>query len=232
MQIEIYSDVVCPWCYIGERRLSRALASLPADEPVDIVFRPYQLDPGAPMTAVPFKEYMARRFGFGVENMLDAVNSAGRSEGITFAWDTALSANTRLAHRLLRWTEQVHGAKVQRALAERLFALHFTQGGDVASLDALVTAASSVGVDAGAARAHLESDEGVAELDAAFDEARRMGLQGVPAFVIDGRHVIQGAQPVSTFVQALEQARQERAPVEASGSAGSCADGACAVPVS
>ncbi len=230
MNIEIYSDIVCPWCYIGERRLSRALATLPAGEPVSVVFRPYQLDPGAPHTALPFREHMARRFGPRVESMLEAVSAAGASEGIAFAWDKALSANTHTAHRLLRWAEREHGADVQRGLAERLFALHFTEGGNVASIDDLVRAASSIGFDAASARAHLESRDGVQELDAAFDHARRLGIEGVPAFVIDGRYAVHGAQPVSTFVQAFERAMQARRPAEGSDGDG-CADGTCAVPV-
>ncbi len=230
MQIDIYSDVACPWCYIGDRRLARALATLPSSQPVRVVFRPYQLDPGAPAPGVPLREHMARRYGSGVDRMLDSVTAAGRSEGITFAWDQALSANTHTAHRLLQWTAREHGADAQRALADRLFALHFTEGGDVSSIDALVASAAAVGIDAASARAHLESGDGVPELDAAFDHARRLGIQGVPAFIIDGRFVVQGAQPVSAFVQALEQAMQERTPDPSATGGEGCADGACAVP--
>lgn len=206
MKIEIYSDVVCPWCYIGERRLTRALAALPNGDEVEIAFRPYQLDPSAPDEAVPLAQYLQQRFGRRVGGMLEPVSAAARGEGIAIAWDTALSANTRLAHRLLAWTEQAYGVRIQRAVAERLFALHFTQSGNIADVEHLVAAAAAVGVDAGRARAYLQSDQGVTELEAALGAARQLGIHAVPTFVIDGRYVVRGAQPVATFVDALEQA--------------------------
>lgn len=228
MTIEIYSDIVCPWCYIGERRLERALAALPPGERIDVVFRPYQLDPDAPQTAVPLGEYLERRFGRRTEGMLGAVTQAAESEGITLAWDRALSANTRNAHRLLQWSVGEGGLDIQRKLAARLFALHFTDGGNVGDIDALAAAAASVGLDHDRARAYLSSDEGVRKLEAELDKARELGIASVPTFVIDGRLAVQGAQPASTLVRILEDVLATH-PSPEDASADSCADGVCVV---
>ena len=226
MKIDIYSDIVCPWCYIGERRLERALAALAPHERVDVVFRPYQLDPNAPGTPVPLTQYLERRFGGRKEGMLDAVNRAAAGEGLTTAWDRALSANTRTAHRLLQWALSEGGAGVQRRLAAELFALHFTRGGNVADVEQLAAAAASVGLDAARARAYLASDQGVRELESECDKARELGIASVPTFVVDGRYAIQGAQPASALVRILEQVLSTHtSSVDTRGD--SCADGAC-----
>jgi predicted DsbA family dithiol-disulfide isomerase len=226
VKVEIYSDVVCPWCYIGERRLARAIAALPAAAQVEVVFRPYQLDPQAPEEAVPLPEHLARRFGSRVGGMLERVSAAGRGEGLSFAWDKALSVNTRTAHRLLLWAEQTYGPGPQRALAERLFALYFTQGGNIADVDQLAGAAAEAGMDGDRARAHLRSDEGVQALEGELAKARDLGISAVPTFVIDGEHVVEGAQPVATFVDILEHAARTAAAATADGE--SCADDTCA----
>ena len=215
MQIDIYSDVVCPWCYIGERRFVRAVeaADLTIDADVRVTFRPYQLDPGAPATAEPLSQYLARRFGRPVGGMLDAVTQAGASEGLAFAWDRALAGNTRTARRLLAFAQREGGPAVQRALLERLFALHFSEGGDITGVDPLTDAAAAVGLDGDRVRAFLASSDGLADLDAAFEQARQIGIRAVPTFVFDGRHALQGAQPLDVFVQTLrESAETDRTP--------------------
>lgn len=212
MKVEVYSDVVCPWCYIGEHRLARALAAFPQRDQVEVVFRPYQLDPDAPQAAVPLTQYLERRFGKRAGAMLDPVDAAAAGEGISIAWGKALSANTRTAHRLLMLAEQEHGPAVQRALAERLFALHFSEGGNIADVDQLAAAAAEVGMDARRVREHLQSDAGVQELETALRKARYLGIHAVPTFVIDGRYALQGAQPVATFLEALDAARNAAAP--------------------
>src|SRR5215218_5795732 len=109
MKVEIYSDVVCPWCYIGERRFERALAAYPASEPVEVVFRPYQLDPGAPAEARPLRRYLEARFGGSADGMTRQVGAAAAGEGITIDWDRALAVNTLQANRLLRLAEREYG---------------------------------------------------------------------------------------------------------------------------
>lgn len=252
MKVEIYSDVACPWCYIGERRFMRALAAYPGADRVEVVFRSYQLDPSAPEEAVPLKEYLRRRFGARVEEMLDRVTENARGEGIVMDWDRALSVNTFTAHRLLRLAEREYGAEVQRALADKLFAAHFSEGGDVSDHELLTSLAESVGMDPERVRTYLATGEGEAETKAEIEEARRLGITAVPTFVFEGKWAVQGAQPASTFLRALEEIAAEIAKDRAAtgeagatggdgaangdgtgaargGGPGACADGICEV---
>lgn len=228
MKVEIYSDIVCPWCYIGERRFARALSGFPHADDVEIVFRPFQLDPGAPTAAVPTAQHLAARYGARAEAMMQNVTQVGASEGITFRFDRALAVNTRTAHRLLRLAEREHGPAVQRALAERLFDAYFTQGADIGDQAQLVALAASAGMDAERARAYLASGEGDAELGAELEEARALGVQAVPTFVFDGQYVVEGGQPASVFLQVLEEVeRLGKAAAVATPGGETCSDGAC-----
>ena len=228
MKVEIYSDVVCPWCYIGERRFARALAAYPGAAGVEVVFRPYQLDPGAPAGAIPLRRYLERRFGGPSERMTEQVGAAAAGEGIAIDWDRALAVNTLAAHRLMRLAEREYGAPVQRALAEKLFAAHFTEGGDVSDPALLTGLAMAAGMDEDRVRGYLASEEGAAELQAELEQARRLGIRAVPTFVFEGRFMVQGAQSASVFLQALEEV--EKQPVATVPSdAAACDDGSCAV---
>jgi len=237
MKVEIYSDVVCPWCYIGERRFERALAAFPGGADVEVVFRPFQLDPGTPDTPAPIAQYLTRRFGGrSIAPMLARVSEAAAGEGIAVDWDRAIAVNTRTAHRLLRLAEREYGAAVQRALAERLFEAHFTRGGNVADHALLAELAASVGMDAERVRGYLASNEGAEELEREFDDARRLGVQAVPTFVFEGQYVVEGGQPASTFLQVLEEVQRraaadapEGAPAGADAAGDACADGSCAI---
>jgi predicted DsbA family dithiol-disulfide isomerase len=231
MKVEIYSDLVCPWCYVGERRFGRALAEFAGGEEVDVVFRPFQLDPDAPASAVPLTGYLEKRFGKRAEGLHGPVDAAAAGEGIQMEWDRALMANTRTAHRLLQLAEAEKGAVVQRALVERLFALHFTRGGDISSPSELAAEAGAVGMDAEAVRAYLESDEGMEELEARFLEARQMGVRAVPTFVFEGKWAVEGAQAKERFSEVLEQVARAVPTRETDGgeSSGGCADGACEI---
>jgi predicted DsbA family dithiol-disulfide isomerase len=227
MKVEIYSDVVCPWCYVGEKRFERALAAYPGAADVEVVFRPYQLDPAAPAEAYPLRRYLERRFGGPSEGMTKQVSAAATGEGITFDWDRALAANTFTAHRLARLAEREYGPGVQRALVDRLFAAHFTDGQDVGDLAVLTRLAVEAGMDEERVRSYLTSDEGAEELASELDQARRLGIRAVPSFVFEGKFMVQGAQSASVFLQALEEVEKQAATVP-EGSAG-CDDGACAV---
>ncbi len=211
MKVEIYSDVVCPWCYIGLRRFERALAGFSGASDVVVVFRPYQLDPAAPAEPFPLRDRLARKFGARADDMVENVTRTAGAEGIEIDFDIGVAANTLAAHRLLWLVERDHGPAVQRDLATRLFAAHFTEGIDVGDRDRLVEIASIAGLDHDRVRALLDSDEGGPEVSAAIRAAQRMGISAVPTFIIDDRYVIQGGQPAPVFLQALETAARDAA---------------------
>lgn len=231
MKVEIYSDIACPWCYIGERRFMRALAAYPKADEVEVVFRSYQLDPSTPEEPMPMKEYLERRFGRPVEGMLSQVSENARGEGIEMVWDRAVAVNTLTAHRLLRLAEVEYGATLQRALAEKLFEAYFTRGGNIADHGLLTELAVSAGMDEARVRDYLASGEGLEETKAALDAAQQLGIRAVPTFVFEGKFAVQGAQSASTFLQALEEVARQTAQVGGDDGAddGSCADGSCTV---
>jgi len=231
MKVEIYSDVACPWCYIGKRRFERALAAFPGAEGVEVVYRPYQLDPDAPAPAVPLLEHLARRFGPQAGGMAGRVVETARGEGIVMDFDRALAANTLDAHRLMWHAEREHGPAVQRAVAEGLFRAHFAEGADVGDPGVLAEVAARAGMDPARVRDFLASGEGTREVREEIGHARRLGVSAVPTFVIDGRYAVQGAQPASAFLQALETVARESGEALGDGDPGdeACADGSCAV---
>ena len=203
VKIEVYSDVACPWCYLGERRLARALKKFPGRDDVDVVFRPFQLDPTTPERAAPLLDDLERKFGAHAREMTAQITETGSKEGIDFDFDHALAVNTFTAHRLLRLAEREYGADVQRDLACKLFEAHFEEGADVGDPGELTALAVEVGLDARRVAAYLASDEGVAETRAEIAAARELGITAVPTFVIDGQYAVQGAQPPEIFLQVL-----------------------------
>ena len=211
MKVEIYSDVACPWCYIGKRRFERALAAYPGAGEVEVVYRPYQLNPDAPAAAVPLQRYLAQRFGPQAAQMARHVTETARGEGIVMDFDAALSANTLDAHRLLRLAELEYGTAVQQALKEKLLQAHFGLGADVGDPGVLAGLGAAVGMDEQRVRTYLASGEGRAEVKEEIAQAQRLGVTAVPTFVIDGRYAVQGAQPASAFLQVLEQVAAEAA---------------------
>jgi predicted DsbA family dithiol-disulfide isomerase len=232
MKVEIYSDVACPWCYIGERRFERALAAFACAGDVEVVFRPYQLDPSAPAVAQPMSDYLTKRFGRPVDAMLAQVSGVARGEGITMDWKRALAVNTRTAHRLSQLALLEFGAETQRKLMGLLFEAHFTRGMDVSDHAVLAALAVAAGMDEARVKEYLSSGEGADELQADFDRARAMGITAVPTFVFNGETAVQGGQPASTFLQVLEEVqRRSVASQELAGGvdADACANGSCVV---
>jgi predicted DsbA family dithiol-disulfide isomerase len=231
MKVEIYSDVACPWCYVGKTRFERALAAFPGARDVDVSYRPYQLNPSTPTTAQPLYDYYDQLFGPEFRTKHSQVTDIAKAEGLDFRFDHALAVNTFTAHRLLWLTERDYGAPVQRELKAALLRAYFTDGQDVGDTDTLVALAAGAGVDDDRARTWLTSDEGVRETQQAIDQARRLGIQAVPTFVFDGKYAVQGAQEASTFLRVLEQVAAESVgpPVPAGGADDACADGSCAV---
>lgn len=213
MKVDIYSDVACPWCYVGKARFERALAAF-VGAPVEIRYRPFQLDPSAPKAAVPMLEYLHRRFGPRARAMADNMIATARAEGLVMDYERGLSVNTLDAHRLLRLAEHEYGADVQQALAARLFEAHFSEGRNVGDIDVLSTLAADAGMDEGRARAYLSSSEGMSEVVREISEAREFGITAVPTFVFDQKYAISGAQPTPVFQQALEEIARETASAE------------------
>lgn len=231
MKVEIYSDVACPWCYIGKERFERALAAFPGREEVEVVFRSYQLDPRTPAAARPMQEYLTERFGERGSGMTAQVEAAARGEGIRMDFDSALAANTFSAHRLLNLAAREYGNEVQRALTQRLFEAYFSEGKDVSDPEVLAGLAEDAGMDADRARDYLAGTEGAEEVRAEIAGAQRLGISAVPTFIFEGRYAVQGAQPASAFLQALETVARETAAAAPQGAAtgDACDDGSCAV---
>jgi predicted DsbA family dithiol-disulfide isomerase len=206
MKVEIYSDVACPWCYIGKRRFEKALAAFPQRSDVEVIYKPYQLDPAAPAKSAPVLERLQRKFGALAGSMMQRVTDTARDEGIEMNFDRALAANTLTAHRLLWLAEREYGSSVQQDLAEALFDAHFSQGGDIADHDPLTELAVSAGMDRARVADFLRSSEGTDEVKAEIRGAQEMGITAVPTFIFDDRYAVQGGQPSPIFLQALERA--------------------------
>ena len=230
MKVEIYSDIACPWCYIGERRFFRALAAFPQADEVEVVFRPYQLDPTLSETPQPLTDQLREKFGPRLDATLRHTAATAKQEGLDFRFEDAQAVNTLTAHRLLRFALEQGGPDVQRALAEKLFEAYFTKGQNVADHALLADLAEAAGLDRDDVLVYLSVGDGEREVEAEIAGAQRLGIRAVPTFVFDGRTAVQGAQPTSAFLQALEELRQEAA-AEASADASeeACADGSCAV---
>ena len=202
MDIQAWSDIICPWCYIGKRRLETALAAYGGD--ATVTYRAYQLDPSPVPHPIPIKQALAAKFGGRerAEQMFDQVTAIAGSDGLTLNFDRAIAANTFTAHRLIAW------AATQERQADMLEALqraHFTGGVDIGSVPALAAVAGSTGLDGTAALTYLESDAGTAAVHADLREARELGIQSVPTFVIDGKYAIQGSQEHATLLAAFEE---------------------------
>jgi len=242
VKVEIYSDIACPWCYVGKARFERALSAFPQADSVEVVYRPFQLDPAAPPQPRGHREVLAQKYGPQAAAMDDRITKLGTAEGITFDFDTVLENNSLLAHRLLRYTLDTHGAEAQSRLKGRLMAAHFGEGMDIGDREQLADAAAAVGLDRDAVAAFLRTDDLRAEVQADIDEAHQLGISAVPTFVFEGQWAVQGGQETSTFLRVLEQVAKETAAADASAddlkaataSTGAddaaCADGVCEVP--
>ena len=207
LTIEIYSDVVCPWCYVGKRRLERALNQLNDRVKAQITWRPFQLNPTMPKEGMDRTTYLTAKFGsldaFG--QMKEHLIVAGVEEHIPFAFEKVLrTPNTFMAHRLIWYAEQ---QGCQDAAVESLFQGYFTEGADIGSLIVLGQLADRAGLDAAAVESILHSEEGTTEVKAEEAAGRQLGIRGVPYFVLNGSISISGAQPPDIFLSALQQAK-------------------------
>ena len=209
MKIEVWADVVCPWCYIGKRRLQSALAERGIADEVEIVHRAFQLDPTASTTTAPTIDHLAAKYGVSRDEalaMMSNVTEVAAGEGLEYHLDRTMTGNTRNAHRLVLWAQEQDPVAAQRLL-EAMYSAYFEQGRGVFSIDDLVALAAESGLEADAAREMLA---GSAYLDQVVEDqvlARTFGANGVPFFVIDRAYGVSGAQPVEVFLQAIDQAR-------------------------
>lgn len=210
MRIEIWSDIACPWCYIGKRRFETALGDFAHKDEVEVAWRSYQLDPGLPDHYEGSEtDYLGQTKGMPVEQvrqMFEHVTQQAAGEGLAYDFESIVVANSFTAHRLLHLAKS-HG--VMSRAEEELMSGHFEKGRDIGDLDYLAEVAQSVGIDAAETRRILSTDEYTAEVKADIAEAQALGANGVPLFVIDRKYAISGAQPPEAFARALETAWDE-----------------------
>lgn len=206
VEIEVWSDVVCPWCYIGRRRLQQALAERP-DLDVTIRHRAFQLQPDAPHDhTVPTGAYLAEKYGISeerVREMQDTVIDVARSVGLTYNLEHTLTGNTRDAHRLLLWAAEFDR---QDELLEQMYAAYFTKGASLFDERSLLDLVDSAGLDPAEASRMLASDRYMDDIRNDVSTAQQLGATGVPFFVFDRAFGIAGAQPLEVFRQTLEAA--------------------------
>jgi len=210
-RIDIYSDVVCPWCYIGKRRLERALGQMKGVVQVQVHWRPFQLNPTMPTEGIDRTTYLEAKFGGreAFRQLEEQVLAVGASERIHFAFDKMRrTPNTFAAHRLIWYAQREQG---QGAIVESLFRGYFEEGADIGSLPVLVDLAARSGLTAEAVERLLRGDEGTEEVKAEEAAGRRLGIRGVPYFVLDETYGISGAQPADTLMSVIETVRSGKA---------------------
>jgi len=209
MHIDIVSDVMCPWCYIGKRRLEKALASVP-EIPVTLRWLPFQLDPTLPREGKDRQTYLSEKFGGAeqAEAVYEPVREAGRQEGIPFAFDKIQkSPNTLDCHRLILWSR---AEDAQTEMAERLFRLYFVEGADLTDRNVLVQAAEDVGMMSDLVAELLPTDSDMEKIQKDLDRAQAIGVTGVPCFIIDERFMVMGAEKPETLAAAIKHAHDTR----------------------
>jgi predicted DsbA family dithiol-disulfide isomerase len=232
VKVEIWSDVVCPWCYVGKRRFEKALAAFPHRDQVELIWRSFELDsatPPSPAEGGVYAQRLARKYGRTLEQaqeMLDSMTATAATEGLDFRFDLARPGNTFDAHRLLHLA-LAHG--VQDELKERLDRGTFTEGLAVSDHAALTALAVEVGLPAREVEDVLASNRFADDVRRDQAQARAYGITGVPFFVLDGAVGVSGAQPAELLGQALQQAWGQRSPLTVLSGGEVCDDDACAV---
>lgn len=214
MRIDIVSDAVCPWCFIGKRRLERALAQSPQSD-LEIGWRPFQLNPDMPAEGMERQAYLRAKFGDRAGgNMYANVRAASEEEGIPFAFERIKrTPNTLLAHRFI-----LHAATKgrQNDIVEALFRAYFLEGQDIGAVGTLVDVARATGLDAAETEVYLRSDEDADAVRAEDAFAREIGISGVPCFIVERKYAVSGAQPPEVLQDVFERVRQELASGEPS----------------
>ena len=208
LPIDMVSDVVCPWCFIGKRRLEKAIALKP-EIPVEVRFRPYFLNPWVARDGISREDYLTTKFGSPerYRDIAQRVAQAAAAEGLTYALDKIKrQPNTLDCHRLILWAGESGNAG---RMKQRLMDLYFTEGGDLTDRDVLVRAAADCGLDADLVRQRLAGDTDVARVEREAESAKEAGIEGVPCFIFGGLMAVSGAQAPEHLAQAIERAANE-----------------------
>ena len=208
LKIDIVSDVVCPWCYIGKRRIEEALALVP-DVPVEVHFRPYFLNPWVPREGISREEYLTTKFGSveAYKGIAGRVVAAAKEEGLSYRPDLVQrQPNTTDCHRLIHWAEAIGAAAEMK---QRLMELYFRDGGDLTDTEVLVQAAADCGLDAEGVRRRLATDEDLALVSGQAQEAADKGVSGVPTYVFAQKYAVSGAQAPDLLARAIRQISAE-----------------------
>ena len=208
LRIDVVSDVVCPWCFIGKRRLEKALQLAP-DVPVEVRWHPYFLNDWIPREGISRTDYLTTKFGSPerYEEIAQRVSAAAAEEGLTYAiGKISRQPNTTDAHRLIRWAEGIGKAAEMK---QRLMELYFTEGADLTNRAVLVQAAADVGLDPEDVREALASDTDVEDVTKQAEAAKAAGIEGVPCFIFGGRYAVSGAQAPEYLAQMIERVAQE-----------------------
>ena len=211
LQIDIVSDVVCPWCYIGKKRIENALALAP-EVPVEVHWRPFFLNPWVPREGISRDQYLETKFGSvdAYKGIAQRVVAAASEEGLTYRPDLVQrQPNTIDCHRLIHWAQHDAGGDKSAAMKQRLMELYFRDGGDLTQIDVLVQAAADVGMDADATRKRLASDEDAELISAWAKDAADKGISGVPTFVFAEKYAVSGAQESEKLARAIRQISAE-----------------------
>lgn len=206
--VDVISDVACPWCFIGMKRLESAIAMVP-DIEVTTRWRPYQLDPTIPPDGLPRKAYMLQKFGSEerLQEIQDHIVPVGEVEGIRFNFDAMeVSANTLDAHRLIRWAaSEKSPAGAQGQIVRRLFEVNFEEAGNIADRSLLAKLAGEAGMDEGLTEVLLASSADVEAVQTEIQTSARMGITGVPCFLLEGKYAVMGAQEAESLADAIRQ---------------------------
>jgi predicted DsbA family dithiol-disulfide isomerase len=213
LTIDVVSDVMCPWCYIGKRRLEAALDEVRAEMDVEVRWRPYQLDPTLPKQGKDRQQYLEDKFGgaAGAEQAYAAIRTAGADEQIAFAFDKIeVSANTLDAHRLIRWAGSL-GLTTQQQVVDLLFKAYFEDGKNIGDDAVLMETAEQAGLEIPVIERLLAGDADRDTVAAEIDQARQMGVTGVPCFIIDMKYAVVGAQSAEALADAMRKVVQEKA---------------------
>ncbi|MEX3008943.1 DsbA family oxidoreductase [Hoeflea sp. TYP-13] len=212
VNIDIVSDVMCPWCYIGKKRLEEALKDLPEDLEVDVRWRPYQLDPTLPKEGKDRKQYLEEKFGGSerAKQIYSTIVDAGREEDIPFNFSgIEVSPNTLDAHRLIRWSAS-EAPGVQDRLVDLLFKAYFIEGKNIGDNAVLLDAAEQAGMDRSITESLLVGTADCLEVEQEIDVARKMGVTGVPCFILENKYAVMGAQSADVLASAIRDVAKEK----------------------